>query len=94
MTARPSPVDVIAAAPKRTHAVEHGDTWTIRDGRQVIIASHRWPPPKPGTHESDLMGRSKIRYWHRKERDWGDDEIVDWHAAFRWSRANATKESP
>jgi hypothetical protein len=37
--------------PGRPH---HGDRWENRNGRAVVVASNDWPPPAPGTHESDL----------------------------------------
>lgn len=42
---------------RHPHAIRHGDTWEVRNGRATVTGSNDWPPPAKGTHESDLFGR-------------------------------------
>jgi hypothetical protein len=68
----------------------------VRGDLTVITRSNDWPPPRPGTHESDLdyqwrTGLGIIR--------WGDDTwegrggMLELEAAASWSRNN-TPDTP
>lgn len=58
--------------------VQHGDRWEYRNGSAAIVARNAWPPPKPGTHESDLPVLGA-----------GWPGLKDYQDARRWSRENS-----
>jgi len=60
----------------------HGDRWEGRNGRAVVVASSDWPPPQPGTHESELYRSGLVT-------DMSDEIFPSNYAqARRWSRDN------
>lgn len=89
---------------RRRYGPRHGDTWTVRNGRAVVVGSNDWPSPRKGTHESDLGCLGP--YTDPDERrtivagvvyDVHDHEAgmeaFEWDRARRWSRTPDTEEA-
>lgn len=74
----------------------HGDRWETRDGMAVVVASNDWPPPQPGTHESDLLDRRGA--WPAYDlTQTAERYSVYFHEhakALRWSRQNNPERNP
>lgn len=94
------PADVAAAIVTRLERegwkIRRKDRWETRNGRAVVVASNDWPPPQPGTHESDLLDRRGA--WPAYDlTQTAERYSVYFHEhakALRWSRQNNPERNP
>lgn len=75
--------------PERPLVLTHRSRPYVWDGT-VYRVGRPMPPPKPGTHESDL--RNSGGDFHSDVKAWTFNEVHDFYDARDWSRANRTTE--
>lgn len=67
-------------------------TWLVgvENGFERYEPTAKWPPPQPGSHESDLYRNNTIAEFHdrRHSHCWPLSEFDDFMAAQHWSRTS------